>query len=185
MDKKTRKRPARARIPEELARLSPDVIRGFLERFVRNSYSVHLPAHHASSNVFGVSCARTDLLMLSGRDATDATGSVSIRIDDLLCGAITEDLSPAFLVMLSEPNFVVTPLGATPAFATVQTRSTPQNGPSGVFLIDRAGNPVQRVPIHDVTVDVLTWNPDGSAAGNTSFSWICTLEAARAISIGG
>jgi hypothetical protein len=182
MDKKARKRSPR--IPDELVKLPPDVIRRFLRGLVRNSYSAHLPAHHASRDLFGVSCARTDLLMLSGRDTTDAAGNVSIRIDDLLCGSVTEDVSPSWLVMLSEPNFVVTPLGAAPAFATVQTASTPR-GVSNVFITDRAGNPVSRSPIQDVTVEVMTWNPDGSAAGNTSFSWICTIEAARATPIGG
>ncbi len=182
MDEETRKRLAQ--IPDELRKLSPGVLHGFLEGLVRNSYSVHLPAHHSSRSLLGSSCAKTDLLMLSGRDATDGTGKVTLRMDDLLCGSITEDVSPAFLVMLREPNFVVTPLSATPAFATVQTASTVRSQ-SGIIVVDRNGNTVSRTPIQDVTVDVMTWKPDGSAAANTSFSWICTIEAARAVGIGG
>ena len=182
MAEKTRKR--RAQIPDDLLKLPPGVLRGFLQGLARDSYSVHLPAHHSSRSFLGLSCARTDLLMLSGRDVTDGTGKVTIRIDDLLCGSITEDVSPAFLVMLREPNFVVTPLSATPAFATVQTASTVRSE-QGIIVFDRSGNPVHRTPIRDVTVDVMTWKPDGSAAGSTSFSWICTIEAARATVIGG
>jgi hypothetical protein len=182
MDEETRKRLAQ--IPDELRKLSPGVLHGFLEGLVRNSYSVHLPAHHSSRGLLGSSCAKTDLLMLSGRDVTDGTSKVTIKIDDLLCGPITEDVSPSFLVMLREPDFVVTPLSATPAFATVQTASTVQSG-QGIIVSDRSGNPVHRTPIQDVTVDVMTWKPDGSAAGSTNFSWICTIEAARAITIGG
>lgn len=37
----------------------------------------------------------------------------------------------------------------------------------------------------DVKVDVTTWKLDGTAAPNTLFSWICTIEAARLIFIGG
>ena len=145
MDEETRKRLAQ--IPDELKKLSPGVLHGFLEGLVRNSYSVHLPAHHSSRSLLGSSCAKTDLLMLSGRDATDASGKVALRMDDLLCGSITEDVSPAVLVMLREPNFVVTPLSATPAFATVQTASTPRGGQSGIIVIDRNGNTVSRTPI--------------------------------------
>jgi len=183
MDEKTRKRLAA--IADELLRLPPGTPQLFFESLVRNSYSVHLPAHHSSRSPFGASCAKTDLLMLSGRDITDSTGKKTIRIDDLLCGSTTEDVSPAVLVMLREPNFVVTPLSTTPAFATVQTASTAQATQAGIIVLDRGGNMVHRTPIQDVTVDVMTWKPDGSAAGNTSFSWICTVEAARAIAIGG
>ena len=83
------------------------------------------------------------------------------------------------------PRVVVTPLSATPAFATVQTASTAKAVQAGIIVNDRGSNMVHRTPIVDVTVDVMTWKPDGSAAGNTSFSWICTIEAARAIAIGG
>jgi hypothetical protein len=183
MDEETRKRLAQ--IPNELLKLPPGVLHGFLEGLVHNSYSVHLPAHHSSRGLLGAFCARTDLLMLSGRDVTDGTGKVTIKIDDLLCGSITEDVSPAVLMMLREPDFVVTPLSATPAFATVQTASTARGGLAGIIVLDRSGNLVHRTPIQDVTVDVMTWKPDGSAAGSTNFSWICTIEAARATVIGG
>ncbi len=183
MDKKARKRAPR--IPDALTRIPADALRGFLRGLVRDTYSVHLQAHHASRDLFGVSCARTDLLMLSGRDATDATGKISIKIDDLLCGSISEGLSPSILVMMREPNFVATPLGTAPTFATVQTSSTPRGDLVNVILSDRAGNPVQGAPIQNVTVDVTIWKPDSSAAANTAFSWICTIEAARALPIGG
>lgn len=182
MAKKTRKRLTN--IPSDLLKLPPGMLQGLILRLTRDSYAVHLPAHHSSRSILGASCAKTDLLLLSGRDATDDTGKVTIRIDDLLCGSISEDISPGFLVMVREPNFVVTPLSATPAFATVKTASTPFEMTDS-FLEDRAGNTVHGTQIRDVTVDVMTWKPDGSPAGKTSFSWICAIEAVHAIPIGG
>jgi hypothetical protein len=183
MDEKTRKHLAQ--LSDELLKLPPGVGAELYNRVSRNTYSAHLPAHHHSRSLFGSSCAKTDLLLLSGRHATGNNGKATIRIDDLLCGAVTENVSPLSLVMLREPNVVVTPLGATPAFATVQTASTPRTLQSAEIVMDRAGNLIHRDPIQDVTIDVLTWKPDGSAAANTVFSWICTIEAGRLTNIGG
>jgi hypothetical protein len=134
--------------------------------------------------LFGNSCAKTDLLVLSGRDATDASGKITIRIDPLLCGATTEDVSPDVLAMIRAPDFVATPLAKTPVFATVQTAATAQDVQPNVFMRDRAGNAVDVPQLVDVSVDVFTWKDDGSATPNTSFSWICTIEAARLAMLG-
>jgi hypothetical protein len=183
MDEKTRRRLAT--LAEELQRLPPDAYLDLYARFTRHAFSAYLPAHHSTRSLFGSSCAKTYLLVLTGRDATDGTGKVTIRIDPLLCGATTEEVAPETLVMIRHPNFVATPLAATPAFATVQTAATSQSLSPGAILYDRSGNSLDLPQLVDVTVDVHTWKDDGSAAPSTSFSWICTIEAARIVFIGG
>jgi hypothetical protein len=182
MDEKTKRRLAT--LVEELQRLPPDAYPDLYARFTRHSFSAYLPAHHATRSLFGSSCAKTYLLVLSGRDVTGGDGKVTIHIDHLLCGATTEEVDPETLVMIRHPNFVATPLAATPCFATVQTAATSQTL-SGEILCDRSGNSVDLPKLVDVTVDVHTWKDDGSAAPGTAFSWICTIEAARVVFIGG
>jgi hypothetical protein len=152
------------------------------------SYSAHLPAHRSSRSLFpwgGSSCSKTDILVLSGRDRTDNAGIAKVSVNSLLCGVVSEGLaSNATYVMIREPNFVATPHGSLPSFATVVTNSTIRQI-SNAFLMDRDGNPLPNRTALDVTVDVRTWKHDGSPAASTFFSWICTVEAVRSVFIGG
>jgi hypothetical protein len=174
---------------DELGNLPPEGI-SYLRHFVRRrSYSARLDAHRNTRDVSGIfnTCAKTELIVLSGRDLTDRKGKAIIPISEIWCAdtiqadfvkALPEDTS---MQIIEEPNFVATPLDNTPSFVTVQTQST-EVSPSGggvVVVRDRQGNRLDRKPLIGVTVEVTTWRPDGSRAPRVSFSWICTIEVAR------
>jgi hypothetical protein len=153
----------------------------------RRSYSARLDAHRNTRDVSGIfnTCAKTELIVLSGRDLTDRKGKAIIPISEIWCAdtiqadfvkALPEDTS---LQIIEEPNFVATPLDNTPSFATVQTQSTEGSRSGGLLVRDREGNPLDRVPLIGVTVEVTTWKPDGTPAPRVWFSWICTIEVAR------
>ena len=181
---------------QKVRQAARDVLDAFIKTFERHSYSARLDAHHAVRNTFMgrnnvTSCAQTDLLVFSGRDNVDGAGRVTLPIQSLLCGAATEGLEDfAFteLVIVQEPNFVATPRGSTPTFLTAVTHSTPQQLPNeqGTALIDRSGNFISaRTFLGDVSVEVMAWRNDGSPAGDTGFSWVCTVEAMRRITLDG
>lgn len=168
----------------ELANLPPAVQEEFLNRLRRHSYSAHLDAEHTVRNSLGFgrpTCSKTDLYILSGRDETNRSGKVTVPIQ--LCGIATEDLP---FVIVREPNFVATPHGTTPSFLTVIARSAPQPLSAGDILVDRSDNVLsERNFLIDVSVDVMAWRGDESTAGGIAFSWVCTVETARRLTIGG
>lgn len=175
-------------IRTELAKLPQDVLDNFLEFWQRHSYSVRLDAHHSVRSILvqgSGSCSRTYLVVVSGRDQTDGSGKAVLPIHRLLCGASQENLVGAQIVLVREPQFVATPLSSVPVFATALTKSTPAQAMPGFFLADRDNNPVAQPFLETVEVHVMTWKPDGTAAANTFFSWICTVEAVRLTSLGG
>jgi len=154
-----------------------------------HSYSAHLPAHRFSSGLFGLgssSCAKTDILVLSGRQVTDNAGIAKLSLNSLLCGVVSEGLTAGFetYVMIRRPNFVATPQSALPSFATVDTHSTILER-TNLILVDRDRNVLRAAKVLDVTVDIRTWKHDGSPAPRTEFTWICTVEAAISMFIGG
>jgi hypothetical protein len=51
-------------------------------------------------------------------------------------------------------------------------------------IVDRDDNFTDQNSIIDVEVNIKSWKHDGSPAATTTFAWICTIEAARAISFG-
>jgi hypothetical protein len=169
-------------IRDIFVKFPPGVLDRARELLTRHSYSAHLPAHHAR-NFFGtISCSKTDILVLSGRDKTDNNGKTKIILDSILCGAATEDLrvgnasSSRTFVMVQEPSFVVTPLSSAPSFATVVTSSSERPVSTGIFQTDRDGNLTGRKQLSDVTAEVATWKHDGTPSPDTVFSWICTIE---------
>ena len=165
----------------------PEDARPYLWDFnERHSYSARLDAHHSASSILSRnSCSKTHLIVLSGRDKTDSTGKAKILIDPLLCGVTREGFSSGeVLVMVREPHFVATPHASDPVFMTVQTTSTQQPPQAGIVIVDRDDNFTNRNSIIDVEVNITSWKHDGSPAATTTFAWICTIEAARAISFG-
>ncbi len=177
-----------AKLRRQLERIPPDALGEFVELRQKHSYSARLDAHHSVHNIikFGNPCSKTDLIVLSGRDQTGSAGKKKILIDPLLCGVLFENLpGTSSLVMMRNPNFVATPHSSAPVFVTVQTTSTPQTPPAGVSIQDRDGNTIDQDPITNVEANIASWKHDGSPAANTSFSWICTIEAARQFIIGG
>jgi hypothetical protein len=150
------------------------------------SYSARLPAHHHLREIFGGSfCSKTDILVLSGRDTTNSAGVATLSLNSLLCGVVNEGLTGNMIfTIIREPNFVVTPRGSLPSFATVVNHSTSRQL-NNEFMRDRDNNPLRNTRILDVTVDIRTWKHDGSPAAKTLFSWICTVEAARLTDMGG
>jgi hypothetical protein len=170
-------------IRTELSKLPEDALNEFVKSLQRHSYSARLDAHHSVRSLLefgGGSCSRTDLLVVSCRDTTDRSGKVVLPIHRLLCGATDEGLEDTLLELIQEPQFVATPLGADPVFATAVIRSTQAPSVSNSALVDRDGDIVQRA-LATIEVEVTTWKPDGTAATETSFSWICTVEAGRRI----
>jgi hypothetical protein len=177
-----------ANISAELARIPQDDLNDFVARLQRHADAARLDAHHSVRSALqrGISCARTDLLVLSGRDTTVASGTATLTLDPLLCGAVSEGLGGSVqLIMIRQPTVVATVHGANPAFATVATSATVEPAQTGFIVNDRGGAPVDEDRLVDVKVEVRTWKHDGSAAPHTLFSWICTVEAARRILIGG
>jgi hypothetical protein len=176
------------RLDTELRAFPADTLAEFFRRYDRHAHAARLDAHHAIRNLVhgGLACARTDLIVLSGRDVTDGAGKATLVLDPLLCGAVTEGLPDLTrLAIVADPLFVATASGSAPAFVTATVRSTTQPVGAGIILNDRDGIGVEGGELVDVTVEVHTWKQDGSAAASTPFSWLCTIPAARAFAIGG
>lgn len=167
----------------------PEAVRGdFFRRFRRHSYSARLDANDAVRDVLGrVACAQTYLLVLSGNDASNDAGKATIPVHRLLCGATSEDRESALpLVPIREPSFVATPQGAAPAMLTVTPRLTPVAVGGGHFLLGRGGASLDLSDyLSEIVIDVSTWRHDGAPAGRVAFSWMCTIEAAELVFIGG
>jgi len=167
----------------------PEALRGdYFRRFRRHSYSARLDANDAVRDVLGrVACAQTYLLVLSGNDASNDAGKATIPVHRLLCGATSEDRESASpLVPIREPSFVATPQGAVPAMLTVTPRLTPVAVGGGQILFGRGGASLDLSDyLSEIVIDVSTWRHDGAPAGNVAFSWMCTIEAAELVFIGG
>ncbi len=177
-----------ANMRKELQSIPQDVLGRFVKSLEHHSYSAHLDAHRERHGLLGrgSSCSKTDLLVLSGRETTNRAGKATLLIDSLLCGVVSEGLGASGSFKLAgEPNFVATPLGAAPSFATVITSATEQPAQAGVIVSDRDGNPFNQPTLTNVKVEVTTWKPDGTPAADTGFSWVCTIEAVRSFFIGG
>jgi hypothetical protein len=185
MDEKVRK--SLANINRELAGLSPEDLAEFAKRFKRHSASARLDAHHSVRTALlpfpEVTCTKIELIVLSGRDTTDKDGKARLFIDSLLCGVKEEQVSE--LVMTREPYFVATAQGSRPAFATVQISSSTTAPAHPYFLVDRDDTILENGYLTDVTVEITTWKPDGTPAADKTFSWVCAIEAATLVSIGG
>jgi hypothetical protein len=116
------------------------------QRGERHAYVARLDAHHSARSLFvRAACWRTDLLVLSGRDVTDSAGKLTLTLDNLLCGAMTEGL-PSTLMLLREPKFVATAHGAAPVVVTAATHATAQPQGAGVLVNDRGVIRSTRIP---------------------------------------
>jgi hypothetical protein len=166
------------RIQSEIATIPPDVLEGFLEQFQRHSYSVRLDARHSVRSILSpqISCSNARLVVLSGSDETNNAGKITIRLDRLLCATD--------LVVIREPYFVATPHESVPVFVTAQIRSARRTTQPGEAVTDGEGNQVENF-ITNLEVDILSWKHDGTSAARTMFAWICTIEVARYLFIGG
>jgi hypothetical protein len=173
------------KVINELATLPDEALDFFRELLQRHSYSARLDAHHSVRSILASACSKTDLLVVSGRDQTDSSGKAVLPIHRLLCGATGEGLrSDTRLVLIREPQFVATPLSSIPVFATALTRSTAAQAIPSSIVVDRDNNPIAEPVLATIEVEVMMWKPDGSAAANAFFSWICTVEAGRRILFG-
>ncbi len=175
------------KIQREVAGIPQDVLDAWRKSLERYSYSARLDAHLAVRNsLFApktiAKCLQTELLVITGRDWTDRTGVVNIPI--LFCGDAASNSDD--LAIIREPHFVATPHGSTPSFVTTITNSTPRQLSNSEFLLGRAGSSLsERNVLIDVSVDIMTWRGDEAPAPNIEVSWICVLEAARLLFIGG
>ena len=176
-------------LTRELPALPEEALESLRNYFRRNSFSARLDGYHSVRTILqddGGTRRKTDLLVLSGRDRTDRSGKAVLPIHQLLCGVATEGIpSTSPLVLIREPEFTVTPLSKAPVFATFVSRSSREAPDRNSFLMDRNDDPVNQPVLATVEVEVMMWKHDGTAAGETDFAWVCTVEAARRISIGG
>jgi hypothetical protein len=167
----------------------PEAVRNdFFRRHQRHSYSARLDANDAVRDALGrVSCAQTYLLVLSGNDVTNDAGTATVPVHRLLCGATREGRASARpLVPIREPGFVATPQGSTPVMLTVTPRLTPVAIGGGEVLFGRGGQSIDlRDYLAEIAIDVATWRGNGTPAGGVAFSWVCTIEAAEVVFIGG
>jgi hypothetical protein len=93
-------------------------------------------------------CSTVDLLTVDGLAATRADGTREFLVSDFHC----------LDVSVRQPII---------ALATVQRRSP-------VFVTIRAtATPDAR----DVRIEIFTWNPDGSPAGNVLVHWLCRFPS--------
>lgn len=169
-------------LTRELPTLPEEALEHLLNHFRRNSYSARLDGHHSVRSILeegGGTCHKTDLLVLSGRDRTDRSGKAVLPIHRLLCGVATEGMpSDTQLVLIREPEFTATPLSKAPVFATFVSRSS-RAAPGSYIVFDRNNGVINQPVLATVEIEVMMWKHDGTAAAETYFSWVCTVEAAR------
>ncbi len=169
-------------LARELPTLPEEVLKEFLNRFRRNSFSARLDGHHSVRSILeegGGTCHKTYVIVLSGRDRTDHSGKAVLPIHRLLCGVAFEGMpSGDQLVLIREPEFAATPLSQAAVFATFVSRSSPE-AQGSYILIDRNNGASNQPVLATVEIEVMMWKHDGTAAAETYFSWVCTVEAAR------
>ena len=166
-------------LARELPTLPEEALVDFRELLSRHSYSARLDGHHSVRSILGLTCSKVYLLVLSGRDRTDRSGKAVLPIHRLLCGVAFEGMpSGDQLVLIREPEFAATPLSQAPVFATFVSRSSPE-AQGSYILIDRNNGASNQPVLATVEIEVMMWKHDGTAAAETYFSWVCTVEAAR------
>lgn len=176
------------RLYAELSSLPPNAQDLLFQMNPGRSYAARLEAHHWTTRVLGIGtvCYKTYLIVLSGRYRTGSNGKAVLRIDRLLCGVLRENPppSPKSYILIREPQFVATPISTTPVLATTLIRSAQRDDPQTIF-VDRDDNVFDLDQVRAAAeVEVSLWNLDGSAAGVSSFSWVCTIEAGLSFPIG-
>ena len=173
------------RIFEELKGFPPESYEWLRELLSRHSYASRLNANHNVEFFGEYSCSKIDLIMLSGSGVTNDVGKATISVNELLCSTMSEGVptNRAPLVITREPNVVVTTRNPAPSFATLNNSWTTAVWPN-TLVVDREDRQVDRRPLENLVIEVTTWKHDGTISSNTTFSWICTIEAARIISFG-
>ncbi len=115
------------------------------------------------------SCERAKTWTISGSHKTASNGKAAVRLDRFLaCAPSAIDGSSGRNYLGSRPSFTATPEAAEPVFLTCTIDATPS--PQGFFPPQLA-----------VTVTVMSWRHDGTAAPDTAFSWIAIAREANEI----
>jgi hypothetical protein len=167
------------RIPEEVL----DVVR---ERVYGNSYFMPLEGYHSFLKLIGYTCKESYIFLISGNDTTGENGEIILSINRILCDYKIKvpnipDSKDAFLI--HRPQFTALPEKDKPTLLTTSFSLT-TIPPAERLLVDREGN-VFTGTAFDVKIKVMSWNVDGSKAGQVPFSWMCTVEAAWNLPLSG
>ena len=168
---------------ERLVRTLPqEALDNFRKFTQRHRYFVPLDGHHAIQSLLGdVTCSRTDVFLLSGNDKTGNSGKAELHLNDYLCHHGFEGGGRPVLISL--PQFTALPSADAPVVLTAKFSSS-EIATAGEVIVLPEGNSTT-IPALDVFVTVSSWNLDGTPAKDIPFSWVSTVQGARAIFIGG
>ena len=114
-------------------------------------------------------CEKASVWTLSGSHRTGANGRHSIHLNKFLTTDCLDGVD-AGTTFGSWPSFIATPESQEPVFVTYTIQAQPSGG--GFFP-----------PPLDLTVEVFSWQNDGTPAANIPFSWVAIARAS--FSIGG
>lgn len=178
--------PGHEKETRELERLIRTLPQEALDNFVkstqRHRYFTPLEGHHAIENLLGdVACSPTDVFLISGNDKTGESGTAKLHLNKFLCRQGFQGGQRPVLISL--PQFTALPSADTPAVLTAKFSSS-QIASTGELIISRDGVVLSLSAI-DVIVTVSSWNLDGTPAKDVQFSWVSTIQGARAVFIGG
>ena len=162
-----------------IRKLPQEALDNFIKFNQRHRYFVPLEGYHSIQHPLrDITCSATEVFLLSGNDKTDNAGTAELHLNSYLCHLAFESGQRGVLISL--PQFTALPTGEAPFVLTAKLSSN-----------EIALNPGEALgggisfPALDVLVKISSWNLDGSPAKDVSFSWVSTIEGARAFQIGG
>jgi hypothetical protein len=129
--------------------------RGFYQRFV--SGFIKSETFDSTTGESFKRCNLASLWDVGGSSRTKPNGIATFNLSDFWCnqGHLLSNLV----------DFVATPWTSLPVYLTYQRE-----------LVMEGASPNQTLgPGNDVRITVRTWNPDGSPAGDVSFTWRCLV----------
>ncbi|GLS39939.1 hypothetical protein GCM10010869_55360 [Mesorhizobium tianshanense] len=166
-------------LEDAISKLPQEALDNFIKFNQRHRYFVPLDGYHSIRHPLrDITCSATEVFLLSGNDKTGNSGTAELHLNDFLCHHAFDIGQRG--VLISRPQFTALPTGDAPVVLTAK-----------FVLSEIALQPNEAVgggvssPVLDVVVTVTSWNPDGSPAKDVSFSWVSTIEGARAFQIGG
>jgi hypothetical protein len=159
--------------------LPQEALDSFIKFNQRHRYFVPLEGYHSIQHPLrDITCSATEVFLFSGNDKTGNAGSAELHLNSFLCQHAYESGSRG--VLISRPQFTALPTGDAPVVLTAKFSSNEIPLNIGEALDGSISSPTL-----DVVVKVSSWNLDGSPAKDVSFSWVSTVEGARAFQIGG
>ena len=113
-------------------------------------------------------CDSTRVWTFAGTHTTGSDGRLQIKLAKFLdCIPMSIDGSMYSNYIGSVPSFVATAQTEAPVLVTCTIEALPLQPPQGQAFAPQA---------FDITVDVRTWNHDGSAKPNVPFGWVAVAR---------